>query len=231
MVGGHAAVARDVIPYGTVYGERATLRGLNIVGLRRHGIETVGDQEVPVRVSGHFQEQRKTSGTVRRNSENLPAATIRSGKWLNSSLMEGLEISAHRVRSTIPKSEFHGPSEASSRNHRRGRPFCRRSLPKPAMPAISPCTSRVITIRVDFPEVQPDSGPDSNVRERYSLGWLTLAARTSFLPENSAGRRSTPRTSIQPCRSMPIGCSRRSGAVMTVCCGQSGPCLNVRASE
>ncbi|MCP5072358.1 MAG: acyl-ACP--UDP-N-acetylglucosamine O-acyltransferase [Rhodobacteraceae bacterium] len=37
MIGGLAAVVADVIPYGTVMGERATLEGLNLVGLKRRG--------------------------------------------------------------------------------------------------------------------------------------------------------------------------------------------------
>ena len=39
MIGGLAAVVADVIPYGTVMGERATLEGLNLVGLKRRGAE------------------------------------------------------------------------------------------------------------------------------------------------------------------------------------------------
>ena len=37
MIGGLAAVVSDVIPYGTVVGKRATLEGLNLVGLKRRG--------------------------------------------------------------------------------------------------------------------------------------------------------------------------------------------------
>ncbi|MFS4439006.1 acyl-ACP--UDP-N-acetylglucosamine O-acyltransferase [Paracoccaceae bacterium GXU_MW_L88] len=37
MIGGLAAVAADVIPYGSVVGERAHLAGLNLVGLKRRG--------------------------------------------------------------------------------------------------------------------------------------------------------------------------------------------------
>jgi UDP-N-acetylglucosamine acyltransferase len=37
MVGGVSGVERDVIPFGTVTGNRATLQGLNIVGLKRRG--------------------------------------------------------------------------------------------------------------------------------------------------------------------------------------------------
>lgn len=37
MVGGLSGVEQDVIPYGTVLGNRARLAGLNIIGLRRRG--------------------------------------------------------------------------------------------------------------------------------------------------------------------------------------------------
>ena len=37
MVGGMSGVENDVIPYGSVIGNRARLSGLNIVGLRRRG--------------------------------------------------------------------------------------------------------------------------------------------------------------------------------------------------
>jgi UDP-N-acetylglucosamine acyltransferase len=39
MVGGLAGVEQDVIPYGMVLGNRAYLNGLNIVGMRRRGVE------------------------------------------------------------------------------------------------------------------------------------------------------------------------------------------------
>lgn len=39
MIGGLAGVVADVIPYGTVFGERATLEGLNLVGLKRRGVD------------------------------------------------------------------------------------------------------------------------------------------------------------------------------------------------
>ena len=37
MVGGMSGVEHDVIPYGSVMGERAYLSGLNIIGLKRRG--------------------------------------------------------------------------------------------------------------------------------------------------------------------------------------------------
>jgi UDP-N-acetylglucosamine acyltransferase len=39
FVGGMSPVEKDVIPYGTVIGERATLEGLNLVGLKRRNVE------------------------------------------------------------------------------------------------------------------------------------------------------------------------------------------------
>ena len=38
MVGGMTGVAADVIPYGMVFGPKAVLTGLNLVGMRRRGI-------------------------------------------------------------------------------------------------------------------------------------------------------------------------------------------------
>ena len=39
IVGGHTAVEHDVPPYASVAGKRASLKGLNLVGLRRRGAE------------------------------------------------------------------------------------------------------------------------------------------------------------------------------------------------
>jgi UDP-N-acetylglucosamine acyltransferase len=39
MIGGLSGVEQDVIPFGTVTGERANLSGLNIIGMKRRGFE------------------------------------------------------------------------------------------------------------------------------------------------------------------------------------------------
>ncbi len=39
FIGGMSGVEKDVIPYGTVKGERASLDGLNLVGLKRRNVE------------------------------------------------------------------------------------------------------------------------------------------------------------------------------------------------
>lgn len=40
MIGGMSGVDRDVIPFAIVTGERGKLRGLNVVGMKRNGIES-----------------------------------------------------------------------------------------------------------------------------------------------------------------------------------------------
>src|SRR3546814_3044427 len=37
MIGGLSGVENDIIPYGSVMGDRARLSGLNIIGLKRRG--------------------------------------------------------------------------------------------------------------------------------------------------------------------------------------------------
>ncbi len=39
MIGGMSGIENDVIPYGAVYGNRAYLNGLNLIGLRRRGFK------------------------------------------------------------------------------------------------------------------------------------------------------------------------------------------------
>jgi UDP-N-acetylglucosamine acyltransferase len=42
MVGGASGVEADVIPFGTVLGNRARLTGLNVIGLKRRGVDRAG---------------------------------------------------------------------------------------------------------------------------------------------------------------------------------------------
>ena len=39
VIGGVSAVVADVIPYGAVYGERGMLNGVNVVGMKRRGLD------------------------------------------------------------------------------------------------------------------------------------------------------------------------------------------------
>ena len=63
MIGGLAAVVKDVIPYGSVWGNHAHLEGLNLLGLKRRGFsrETINAMRAAYRMlfanEGTFQER------------------------------------------------------------------------------------------------------------------------------------------------------------------------------
>lgn len=63
FIGGLAAVTKDVIPYGSVWGNHAHLEGLNLVGLRRRGFsrEQISELRAAYRLlfadEGTFQER------------------------------------------------------------------------------------------------------------------------------------------------------------------------------
>jgi len=54
MIGGVSGVEGDVIPFGTVMGNRAKLIGLNIIGLRRRGVDRAGLHRLRTAVRGLF---------------------------------------------------------------------------------------------------------------------------------------------------------------------------------
>lgn len=64
IVGGCAAVPRDVIPFGNAFGNHAKLEGLNVIGMKRAGFsrEAIGDVQAAFRrlfvdVDGSFEER------------------------------------------------------------------------------------------------------------------------------------------------------------------------------
>lgn len=57
MVGGVSGVEADVIPYGLVMGNRARLAGLNIVGLRRRGLDPAGIRRLRAAFRLLFQQE------------------------------------------------------------------------------------------------------------------------------------------------------------------------------
>jgi UDP-N-acetylglucosamine acyltransferase len=70
FIGGMAGVQRDVIPFGTVKGERALLDGLNLVGLKRRNV----DREHIHALRKVFKELfHGTSGTLAERAEKLRA--------------------------------------------------------------------------------------------------------------------------------------------------------------
>ena len=71
FIGGLAAVNSDVIPYGMVWGNHATLEGLNLVGLKRRGFSRAqinilrsGFRELFGQREGHFRERVEAAATA-----------------------------------------------------------------------------------------------------------------------------------------------------------------------
>lgn len=62
MIGGMSGIVADVIPYGTTAGERASLVGLNLIGLKRRGAER-----------GHINELRTAFGEMFEGDDTLKA--------------------------------------------------------------------------------------------------------------------------------------------------------------
>lgn len=77
FVGGLAAVTKDVIPYGSVWGNHAHLEGLNLVGLKRRGFtrETINALRAAYRMlfapEGTFQERLEDVADAYRECEEV----------------------------------------------------------------------------------------------------------------------------------------------------------------
>lgn len=67
VIGGMSGVESDVIPYGRVKGERASLAGLNLVGLERNGF----DKEHIKQLQRAFYELFGDEGTLDQRIENV----------------------------------------------------------------------------------------------------------------------------------------------------------------
>lgn len=70
FIGGMSAVEKDVIPYGTVKGERASLDGLNLTGLKRRNIERENIHALRHAFKELFQS---SEGTLSERAEKLKA--------------------------------------------------------------------------------------------------------------------------------------------------------------
>ena len=71
FVGGMSAVEKDVIPYGTVKGERASLDGLNLTGLKRRNVERENIHALRHAFKELFQSRE---GTLSERAEKLRAS-------------------------------------------------------------------------------------------------------------------------------------------------------------
>ena len=67
IIGALSMVTNDVVPYGMVTGERGSLRGLNIIGLKRKGISKSEILEIKI----YFNKLFKGSGVLRENAQNI----------------------------------------------------------------------------------------------------------------------------------------------------------------
>ena len=80
FIGGLAAVTKDVIPYGLVWGNHAHLEGLNLVGLKRRnfGRDTISELRSAYRLlfaeEGTFQE--RVDDTAATFGHSAPAMEI-----------------------------------------------------------------------------------------------------------------------------------------------------------
>lgn len=72
MIGGMAGVAADVIPYGSVMGERAHLAGLNLVGLKRRGAERAQIHGLRNAFAEMFEGEGNLQERVARAAANYP---------------------------------------------------------------------------------------------------------------------------------------------------------------
>ncbi len=64
MVGGVSGVEADVIPFGSVLGNRARLAGLNVIGLKRRGVDKAGLHRLRNAVQVLFGEDAQYPGRV-----------------------------------------------------------------------------------------------------------------------------------------------------------------------
>jgi UDP-N-acetylglucosamine acyltransferase len=73
MIGGLAGVVADVIPYGSVMGERAHLAGLNLVGLKRRGAARADMNGLRAAFGEMFEGEGTLQERMRRTGERHPS--------------------------------------------------------------------------------------------------------------------------------------------------------------
>ena len=66
MIGAHAMVSKDVIPFSMIIGMRPVLSGVNLVGLKRRGCKKENIKKIVELFSKIFDRKgNKFSGTIR----------------------------------------------------------------------------------------------------------------------------------------------------------------------
>jgi UDP-N-acetylglucosamine acyltransferase len=90
MIGGVSGVEGDVIPFGSVIGNRARLAGLNVIGLKRRGFNK---QQIS-RLHGFFRDLFKHEGVF---AHRLAAARVKyAGDELIEEVLAFIDAPSHR---------------------------------------------------------------------------------------------------------------------------------------
>ena len=90
MIGGVSGVEGDVIPFGSVIGNRARLAGLNVIGLKRRGFNK---QQIS-RLHGFFRDLFKHEGVF---AHRLVAARAKyAGDELVEEVLAFIDTPSHR---------------------------------------------------------------------------------------------------------------------------------------
>jgi UDP-N-acetylglucosamine acyltransferase len=101
MIGGLSGVEHDVIPFGSVMGERASLAGLNIIGLKRRGFDRDTIHGIRAAYRGLFEGD----GTLEERLDKV------SGQFADNAVVQQVAafIRSNSKRGlVIPKSEHDG---------------------------------------------------------------------------------------------------------------------------
>jgi acyl-[acyl-carrier-protein]--UDP-N-acetylglucosamine O-acyltransferase len=67
MIGGMSGVEKDIIPYGLYTGIRENLKGINLIGMKRKGLNSSSINEINIIIKKIFQQ----NGTITNNIEKL----------------------------------------------------------------------------------------------------------------------------------------------------------------
>ena len=104
MVGGASGVEADVIPFGTVLGNRARLTGLNVVGLKRRGVDKAGLHRLRAAFRLLFAPGEESDGVF---ADRLAAARALSDDKLVAEMVDFVSAPSRRglVRSGTLRSD------------------------------------------------------------------------------------------------------------------------------
>ena len=93
MVGGASGVEADVIPFGTVLGNRARLTGLNVVGLKRRGVDRAGLHRLRMAFRLLFAADGETGQVF---AQRLADARAMAGDPLVAELLDFIDAPSRR---------------------------------------------------------------------------------------------------------------------------------------